>query len=141
MKMILGIFVLKDDNVECILWDINDATEFYFLSSVGNIIHYTQYYGMYEYNGFDYYKFNTECNMEFAYGLYLYNIYNFSEVDSPPWYEKHPDIISEGVYYIKSTVKFTDEEMLEEKQFMKEFEEIIGLPLDCFLPNWFFEVS
>lgn len=65
----------------CILWDVIDHMEYYFLSKNGNIIYYTQYYGTFHYNGYEHFQFDNEGNMNFANGLYIYDIYNFSEVD------------------------------------------------------------
>lgn len=139
MKSIVGIFTFQNGNAKCITWDINDSTEYLFLSETGNIIHYTQYYGLYMFNGFDYYIFDNEWNRKFDYGLYIYYIYDFSEVSDESWYQKHPDMIGEGVYYTKCTVRFAEEEVLEEKQFMEAFKEIVGPSPDLFLPEWFFD--
>lgn len=132
MKRIVGIFTFQTDEPVCTIWDINDSTEFLFMSDTGNIIYYTQYYGTYYFNGFDCYKFDSDWNKELFYGLHIYNVYDISEVDVQWWHEEHPDMTNEGIYYkryiLKSSLKY--EENLEEKEFLKGFEEMCGFSFD-----------
>jgi len=138
MKRIIGIFLLHTDVVECIVWDVNDLTEFLFLSIVGNVIYYTQYYGLYDYIGYEQYKFDNEWNKELVCGLYVYKIYDFLEVGEW-WKEEHPYITTTGIYYIRSvvgldSVKYT--EKLGEDQFLEAFMENCGASLYDLEPGW-----
>ena len=138
MKRIIGIFSLHTDSVECVVWDVNDLTEFLFLSIVGNVIYYTQYYGLYDYIGYEQYKFDKEWNKKLVCGLYVYRVYDISEVGEW-WKEEHPYITSTGVYYIKSVVGLDDvkyTEKLEEDQFLEIFMENCGTPLYDLEPGW-----
>ena len=140
MKSIIGIFSFQSDGVTCILWDVNDGTEFCFLGANGNIIYYTQYYGTYEYNGYEHYQCDIEGNMNYVGGLYLYDIYDYAEVDADWWHKEHPDMLSEGTYYKKVTIKSGKDERVEDnldkETFIKEFNEMTGNSFDDLKPEW-----
>ena len=55
--------------------------------------------------------------MKYDYRLYIYNLYDFSEIGYGLWNEKHPNMLEEGVYYTKNVSSSKAEEMLDEKQF------------------------
>lgn len=99
IKRIVGVFAFQADAVKCVFWDANDSTEFFFLSSSGNIIYYIWDSGIYTSEG--YYK----CEIDEAYkwnmisGICIYNIYDLSELAPEMWNGDLPD--RTGIYYSK----------------------------------------
>lgn len=142
MRRIIAIFTFSNSKTKCVVWDVNDSTEFLFMSKLDNIIYYTQYYGLYDYNRYDYYVFDKDCNKEFLYGLCIYNIYDIQEINMAWWNEEHPEMTIEGVYYKKHTVRLTgegkisNEEELEKKEFLNSFKEMTGIDFYDMKPEW-----
>ncbi|MDL2301957.1 hypothetical protein LJC58_06345 [Lachnospiraceae bacterium OttesenSCG-928-D06] len=138
IKRIVGIFLFHIEGAECIVWDINDSTEYMFLSIDGNIIYYTQYYGIYDYIGYENYFFDKDWNKILVCGLYVYNVDEPSAFDEW-WKEEYPYITDTGVYYVKSIID-TDgieyTEKVEKDKFMEIFKENCGMSLYDLEPEW-----
>lgn len=118
---------------QVIAGDLNDSTEFYFISDRGNLVHYDQYFGMYRFFGLDAYTHDENLDLDFTYGLWLYDIYDLSEIDENyllEFQESNPDVVSEGIYYRKITSQDNKggktKEILTEEQFAIEFAELMG---------------
>jgi hypothetical protein len=140
MKRIWGVFTAQSDGIACILWDVNDAGEYYFLSANRRLIYYTQYYGTYNYNGYEHYQLDDKGDIKYVSGLYLYNIYDFAEVDFAWWHEEHPNMLKEGTYYERyideSAKREGNEEGLAEEGFLEAFEEMAGASFREYAPEW-----
>lgn len=131
-KRIVGLFSFEKEP-KCIIWDLNDSTEFYFISDRGNLVYYDQYFGMYRFFSLDGYTLDENLDLDFTYGLRLYDIYDLSEIDENyllEFQESNPDIVSEGIYYRKITSQDSKggetKEILTEEQFVIEFAELMG---------------
>lgn len=132
MKRIVGLFSFEKDP-KCIIWDLNDSSEFYFISDSGNLVYYDQYFGMYRFFSLDGYTLDENLDLDFTYGLRLYDIYDLSEIDENyllEFQESNPDIVSEGTYYQKIIPQGSKggeiKEILTEEQFVIEFAELMG---------------
>lgn len=133
MKRIVGLFSFEKEP-KCIILDLNDCTEFYFISDSGNLVYYDQYFGIYRFFSLESYTLDENLNLDFTYGLWLYDIYDLSEIDEKfllRLQEGNPDIIGEGIYYQKIISQDNEsgkiKESLTEEQFVNEFTDLMGI--------------
>lgn len=133
MKRIVGLFSFEKDP-KCIIFDLNDSAEFYFISDSDNLVHYDQYFGMYRFFRLDGYTLDENLDLDFTYGLCLYDIYDLSEIDEDyllEFQENNSDVVSEGIYYRKIVPQDNKskkaKEILTEEQFAIEFTDLMGI--------------
>lgn len=126
VNKIVGIFDIDKRNIKCVLWDVNDATEFSFLGKTNNVIYYTQYSGVFDYVCLDCYTFNQCWDKTYAYGIQAFNIYDAVEIPEGWFGDKCPDKLSIGENYIKYNYN-QKMEILTKKEFEMEYENMTGL--------------
>lgn len=133
MKRIVGLFSFEKES-KCIIWDLNDGSEFYFISDSGNLVYYDQYFGIYRFFSLESYTLDENLNLDFTYGLWLYDIYDLLEIDEKfllKLQKSNPDIKGEGIYYQKIISQDNEsrkiKESLTEEQFVNEFTDLMGI--------------
>ena len=143
MKPIIGIFVQESGKTKCVLWDTEDASEYYFLSPAGNMVYYYLDYGITGHDIYRYHIFDKEWYPEYQYELDICWV-NETTLDSDPeWKTKNPDMQKVGVYYSKYTEtgkeisKDRKKEVLTEQQFRAKFKKLMGVDFDEMKPEWF----
>lgn len=133
MKRIVGLFSFEKEP-KCIIWDLNDGTEFYFISDSGNLVYYDQYFGIYRFFSLERYTLDKNLNLDFTYELRLYDIYDLTEIDEKfllKLQKSNPDITGKGIYYQKIISQENEsgkiKESLTEEQFVNEFTDLMGV--------------
>ena len=120
-KEIIGIFDIEGKG-KCVFWDEMDAGEYFFVADNGNLIYYSQYFGIYDYMSFEKNIYDRSWNRELETGLYIYNIYDVEEILY--WFDEHDhtNMTENGIYFLR----YADgvEEIIEEKEFVEEYKEI-----------------
>lgn len=114
-KRIVAIFT-QGEKKECVLWDVADYSEYFFLGNEGNLIYYTQYFGVYNTVRFENYVYDENWNQQMVYALSVYEIYDISQMEW--WKDDHPDMKENGIYYRKEgneseQVKLTEGEFVD----------------------------
>lgn len=135
---IIGIFAFSADGAELVAWDVNDMTEYLFLSAAGNVIHCMGHYGTYSYVKYDHLVFDEEWNTALAYGLSSVCAYDDTE-DIEGLKERFPYITELGIYYVKTSIDANGNmvtEQLGEQAFFDLFMETCGMPFYDMEPEW-----
>lgn len=115
------------DKENPILEDLNDSTEYYFLGKEGNLIYYTQYFGMYRTVRFENYIFDKNWNKKLLYALSVYDIYDISQM--PDEWER-TDMQENGIYYRKDAGNEWEQEALTGEEFGVLYEQMTGHAFD-----------
>lgn len=128
-KRIMGIYTYQEGEVKCIVWDVTDGTEFYFLGKTGKLGYYMFEYGVTNSQDYAHCVIDMENGIRYDYWLSIYNVYDTSELyDS--WGEKHPDMMEVGMYYrkrIPGPNQSEEQQYLTREQFLTEFYELTGV--------------
>lgn len=105
IKRIIGIFDCKRNEAKCVLWDVNDCTEYYFCGVTGELMYSAWSYGfVVSTEPYSHYYFDEEWNEIEDYTLVVYCI--DSEMDeeyAEIWKQENPDMAEDGIYYRKYT--------------------------------------
>lgn len=104
-KRIIGIFACYEDEARCILWDVNDGTEYYFCGATGELMYFASSYGgVVSAEPYSHYYFDEEWNKITDYTLVVYRIDSkMDEEYAEKWKKENPDMAEDGVYYRKFT--------------------------------------
>lgn len=108
IKRIIGIFAEQQGQAFVILWDVNDMTEFCFLSN-NQLIYFDQYYGTYGYESYKIYEYDLQWDKKLVKGYEYYDIDSMENLP-PDWLDMHPDLSQEGTYFLKYIVEDIDGE-------------------------------
>lgn len=104
-KRIIGIFDCKRDEARCVLWDVNDSSEYYFCGTTGKLMYSASSYGgVVSTESYSHYYFDEEWNEIKDYSLVVYRIN--SKIDkeyAEEWKRENPDMAEDGIYYRKYT--------------------------------------
>lgn len=123
---ILGIFGCGKDEARCVLWDDVYMGDFSFCGSTGELMHY--YYsfgGMVDIEGYEHYYYDMEWNKVIDYRLLIYDVNSPEGYDYPTkWFEAHPDMQEEGIYYRRYEGAYTGEDTEGEVLTLEELKEI-----------------
>lgn len=123
---ILGIFGCGKDEARCVLWDDVYMGDFSFCGSTGELMHY--YYsfgGMVDIEGYEHYYYDMEWNKVIDYRLLIYDVNSPEGYDYPTkWFEAHPDMQEEGIYYRRYEGACTSEDTEGEVLTLEELKEI-----------------
>ena len=125
-KRIIGIFDCKRNEARCVLWDVNDSTEYYFCGITGELMHYYCSFGtMVDVEGYEHYYYDYEWNKVIDYRLLIWYVNSPDGYDYPTkWFEAHPDMQEEGIYYRRYEGAYTGEDVEGEALTMEELKEI-----------------
>ena len=123
MKPVIGIFVQEFGKTKCILWDILEGSEFYFLSKAGNMVYYASHYSIYSIEKYYYVKFNKDWKPERQYELYIKGVDDNA-------LNQYPNLKETGIFFAKEGNELT------KKQFQGEFKKLMGIDFDEMKPEW-----
>lgn len=134
--VVMGIFICHPNLAECIHWDLNDNTEFIYLSENNNLIYTAWNYGVSNDEFFALKKVNENNELETVSCLSTYYVNSVEDItcQRDNWYELHPDhIIEEGCSY--RWVTYDDEgnrvkEEVNVTQFKDYYMELTGEKYD-----------
>lgn len=147
MHRIVAIFAIEEDNVNCMLWDLNDSTEYSFCGSTGELMYtapysgtaiagepYRHYYYDSEWNKInDYWLDRTivDSSMDGSREEFLQYNHGFIEA--------HPDMAEDGEYYSRyeidiETGELKEREALSYEQFKEIFEDVMGMEYENYYP-------
>ncbi len=137
---IVAIFACEGDNASCILWDLNDSTEYTFCGPTGELMYYVDGWGTSI--GFASYRhcyYDREWNRLADYVLVVTVVDSsmdgsreeFLEYNSN-WIEGHPDMAEDGYYYSRYEIDMESGEQKEREAltfegFREIFEEVMGM--------------
>lgn len=132
-KRITGIFACREDGASCVLWDVNDSTEYSFCGQSGELMYYYDSWGTeISVEIYEHYEFDKEWNHITDYRLQGYCI-DSSVGDGflEEWKEEHPDMAEDGYYYRKYTGAYAGEaergEVLTFEEFKAIYEAEMGM--------------
>ncbi len=125
MNRIIGIFCVVENEIICMLWDTVDGTEFFGLCN-NQLVYYKQYYGTFDKESYELYQYDQKWNIRLIGGMEVYYIEDMKEMPSD-WSINYPEMIREGIYYMKFYVQENGDEchksyiVMEEEQWKEEF--------------------
>lgn len=104
-KRIIGIFACEKDEAGCILWDVNDSSEYYFCGATGELMYSASSYGgVVSLEPYIHYYFDEEWNEIEDYSLVVYRIDSKEdEKYAEELKRENPDMAEDGVYCRKYT--------------------------------------
>lgn len=118
-RMIFSIFLCYEDTAKCIHWDLNDMTEYLYLSKNKNIIEYGIQFGATSGSeGFFLMKADENEELKRTYGLVIYDVYGEKVKDNILSFEK-VTYENDGTHVYE---EITKEEFLTEFQKMTGYE-------------------
>lgn len=140
MHRIVAIFAMKGDGVSCMLWDLNDCSEYSFCGSTGELMYTAPYSGTaIAGEPYRHYYYDSEWNKIEDYQLLR------TQVDSSmdgsreeflqhhrEWIEAHPDMAEDGEYFIRYEIDIElgerkGSDVLSYEQFKEIFEDVMGI--------------
>ena len=134
---ILGIFACEEDGARCVLWDDVYMGEFSFCGPTGELMFYYYSFGsMVDVEGYEHYCYDEEWNEIIDYRLQIWYVDSPDEGYNYPteWFETHPDMREEGIYYRKYEGAHTGEDTEGEALTLEELKEIfrteMGMEID-----------
>ncbi len=123
-RQVIGIFDIRQ-NGKCVFWDTMDRAEFYFITDNGNLVYYSQYFGVYCYISYKLCKCDREWNQKIEREICAYYIYDIENtlywvgVDE----HDHKDMTENGVYF--KLIRDDIEATVSKDEFIEQFEEMI----------------
>ena len=123
---ILGIFGCEKDEARCVLWDDVYMGNFSFCGPTGELMHrYYSFGGMVDTEGFEHYYYDKDWNKIIDYQLVIWEVNSPEGYDYPTkWFEAHPDMQEEGIYYRRYEGAYTGEDTEGEVLTLEELKEI-----------------
>lgn len=137
---ITAIFSCEEDSADCVLWDVNDYSEFSFCGPTGELMYTAPYSGTaIAGEPYRHYYYDSEWNEIRDYWL------DRTTVDSsmdgsreeflqlnPGFVEAHPDMLEDGEYYSRyeidpKTGESGEREVLSYEQFREIFKDVMGM--------------
>lgn len=120
-KQVIGIFDIGE-NGKCVLWDVMDNGEFYFLTDKGDLVYYSQYLGLYGYKSYRKYECDTLWNKKMVKELCAYNITDIDNILY--WMDEHDHsgMTEDGIYFV--LIDNGVERMISRDEFIEAFEEM-----------------
>lgn len=100
---ILGIFACGETQAKCVLWDDVGMGYYAFCGVTGELMErYYSFGTMVDVEGFKHYFYDAEWNKVVDYSLVIWKVDGPDGYDYPAeWFEAHPDMQEEGIYYRK----------------------------------------
>ena len=140
MHRIVAIFACEEDSAECMLWDLNDYSEYSFCGSTGELMYTAPYSGTaIAGEPYRHYYYDNEWNEVTDYQL-VRTIVDSSMDGSreeflhhhQEFIESHPDMAEDGEYYSRyvidiETGEAEERETLSYEQFKEIFEDAMGI--------------
>lgn len=104
-KRIIGIFACYEDKARCVLWDVNDLTEYFFCGLTGELMYSASSYGgVVSEEPYAHYYFDSEWNGITDYTIAVYRIdAAMNEEYAEKWRNENPDMAEDGIYFRKYT--------------------------------------
>lgn len=104
-KRIIGIFACYEDKARCVLWDVNDSTEYFFCGLTGELMYSASSYGgVVSEEPYTHYYFDREWNEITDYTIVVYRIdAAMNEEYAEKWRNENPDMAEDGIYFRKYT--------------------------------------
>lgn len=123
---ILGIFACGEDRARCVLWDTVDTGEFSVCGLTGELMYYYNSFGsMVDMEEYSHYYYDKEWNKVIDYQLIIWYVDSPEGYDYPAeWFEAHPDMQEEGIYYRKYEGGYAGNEGKGEVLTLEELKEI-----------------
>lgn len=140
MQRIVAIFACKEDSAECVLWDLNDGSEYSFCGSTGELMYTAAYFGT-SIAGEPYRHYYFDIDWNEITDFKMVRTIVDSSVDGSReeflqyqqgFVEAHPDMLEDGEYYSFYEIDIEtgnegEREALSYGQFKELFEEIMGI--------------
>lgn len=138
IKRIYAIISCAPENVKCVMLDLNDMTNFDFLTDSGILVTYGQHYGQYKYQKYSCFTYDENWVKKDLYKLEAYQIDSLEEFSEQAryemtkiWKEKFGVDFGTGEYYglLESKDGNSQEEQylyLTKEEFVQIYEEVVG---------------
>lgn len=129
---ILGIFGCEEDGARCVLWDDVEMGNYSFCGPTGELMNsYYSFGTMVDTEGFTHYYYDKDWNEIIDYRLVIWKVDSPEGYDYPTeWFEAHPDMQEEGIYYRKYEGDYTGEAVLTLEEFKEIYETEMGMEVD-----------
>ena len=133
LKRLLAVFAFENDEARIIFLHNGNAHNYYFLSESDPVyyVYYDCYSGIIQSNEFLFYTLDHNFKKEFVCGLYVLDVYDFSEL-SDEWLNNNPYIQENGIgiyyqrFYLDADGNRKNAEYISAEQFYYTFQEMAG---------------
>lgn len=140
MHRIIAVFACKEDNARCMLWDVNDSTEYSFCGATGELMYTAPYSGTaIAGEPYRHYYYDGEWNKIEDYLLIRTTVDSSMDGSREEFLQYHqrfleanPDMAEDGEYFSRYEIDIEtggqgEREALSYEEFKEIFEDVMGI--------------